>query len=492
MVNVLLECAQGRLRGVVDRGTYRYYGIPYAAAPIGARRFLAPEPASAWSGERDATQKGPNAPQINRKFPGLDATGFIGDGWRTGDEYLCLNVWTPDPKGKAPVMVFIHGGAFVAGTGDAPAYNGRNFARDGIVCVTLNYRMGIDGFLPLAGADTNLGLRDQLAALHWVKAHIAAFGGDASNVTVFGESAGAMSIANLLGSPLAEGLFRRAIIESGHGRMLHSFDCMQRVIQKLAEVLAVPATAEGFARRSLEDCAKAVDAVSQPGVIADLREPNGLDPAFGLSKFLPVVGDDVIPVASEEAVAGGMGSNVELLIGSNLEEMNIYFVPPGICELDDEIMARFLLGQVFPRADEALLSYGLGKGKKPGLALTEAMSDLVFRQPVRDFALAHRGHTHVYEFGWRSTAFQGRLGACHALELPFVFDTLATCSGPEGLVGESAPQDLADHVHALWAGFARDGSLPWPEFEAGRREVYRLEERRSCSEDEFPAVQLKV
>ncbi len=492
MAVFLLDCAQGRLRGVAERGIHRFYGIPYAAAPVGLRRFRAPEPPGAWSGERDATRKGPNAPQINRKFPGLDATGFIGDGWRRGDEYLCLNVWTPDPKGKAPVMVFIHGGAFVAGTGDAPAYDGCNFARDGIVCVTLNYRMGIDGFLPLAGADTNLGLRDQIAALHWVKAHIAAFGGDPANITVFGESAGAMSIANLLGSPLAKGLFRRAIIESGHGRMLHSADCMQRVVQKLAEVLAVPATAEGFARRSFEDCAKAVDVVSQPGVIADLREANGLDPAFGLSKFLPIVGDDVIPVASEEAVAGGLGTEVELLIGSNLEEMNIYFVPPGICELDDETTVRFLLRQVFPRAEEALLAYGLGKGKKPGMVLTEAMSDLVFRQPVRDFALAHRGRTHVYEFGWRSPAFQGRLGACHALELPFVFDTLATCSGPEGLVGETAPQDLADHVHMLWTGFARDGSLPWAEFEADTRQVYRLEERGSRSEGEFLAAQMKV
>ena len=492
MAEFELECAQGRLRGITDSGLNRFYGIPYAAAPVGARRFRTPEPPAEWSGVRDATRKGPNAPQVNRTFPGLDATGFIGEGWRAGDDYLCLNIWTADPKGKAPVMVFIHGGAFIAGTGDAPAYDGSGFARDGIVCVTINYRMGIEGFLPLEGADTNLGLRDQIAALKWVKAHIASFGGDPDNVTVFGESAGAMSIANLLGSPCAKGLFRRAIIESGHGRMLHSRACMERVGTMLAELLAVPLTAQGFALRSLEECAKAVDAVSQPGVIADMREANGLDPAFGLSKFLPVLGDDVIPVSTDAAIAAGAGAEVELLIGSNREEMNIYFVPPGICDLNDAMMAKFLLGQVYPSAEEALLAYGLGKGEKPGMALTAAMSDLVFRQPVRDFALAHRGRTHVYEFGWRSPAFHGRLGACHALELPFVFDTLSTCSGSQGLVGETAPQELATHVHSLWVGFARDGRLPWPEFDADSRQVYRLEEGTSASEDEFPAAQLKV
>ena len=267
---------------------------------------------------------------------------------------------------------------------------------------------------------------------------------------------------------------------------------MERVGTMLAELLAVSLTAQGFALRSLEECAKAVDAMSPPGVIADMREANGLDPAFGLSKFLPIIGDDVIPVSTDAAIAAGAGAEVELLIGSNREEMNIYFVPPGICDLDDAMMARLLLGQVYPRAEEALLAYGLGKGEKPGMVLTAAMSDLVFRQPVRDFALAHRGRTHVYEFGWRSPAFQGRLGACHALELPFVFDTLSACSGLQGLVGETAPKELATHVHSLWAGFARDGRLPWPEFDAESRQVYRLEEGTSASEDEFPAAQMKV
>jgi para-nitrobenzyl esterase len=267
---------------------------------------------------------------------------------------------------------------------------------------------------------------------------------------------------------------------------------MERVSAKLAEILGMPATREGFARVSFEACARAVDAISQPGVIEDMREANGVDPAFGLSKFLPLLGDDVIPVASQAALAAGAGAEVDLLIGSNLEEMNIYFVPPGISDVDDPALVTLLLAKVYPRAQEALSLYGLGKGKRAGTVLTEAMSDLVFRQPVRYFALAHRGRTHVYEFGWRSPAFQGRLGACHALELPFVFDTLATCSGSEGLVGEAAPQDLADHVHALWARFARDGSLPWPEFKADSRQVYRLEERASFSEGEFPAAQLKV
>ena len=223
-----------------------------------------------------------------------------------------------------------------------------------------------------------------------------------------------------------------------------------------------------------------------------MREASGLDPAFGLSKFLPIVGDDVIPVPTDEAIAAGAGAEVELLLGSTREEMNIYFVPPGIIELDDAATIRFLLGQVYPRADDALALYGLDDEKKAGAVLTEAMTDLVFRQPVREFALAHHGAAHVYEFGWRSPAFGGRLGACHALELPFVFDTLSSCSGPEGLVGEAPPQDLADHVHALWVSFARDGSLPWSAFNAQTRNVYRLEERSAAFEGEFPAAQLTV
>ena len=171
----------------------RFLGVPYATP----RRYLSPGPVEPWDGERDATRFAPPAPQAPRAMPGLDSAPLLGPGWHGEEPELALNVWTPDVAGSYPVMVDFHGGAFVAGTPSSPMYDGAAFARDGVVLVTVTYRLGIEGFLPLAGGDTNVGLRDQLAALRWVQEEIAAFGGDPGNVTAFGQSAGAMSLGLL-------------------------------------------------------------------------------------------------------------------------------------------------------------------------------------------------------------------------------------------------------------------------------------------------------
>jgi len=165
--------------------------VPYAAPPDGDLRFAPPAPHAPWSEVRDATDYGPNAPQIIRPFEGLDIAALVGEGWREGDDYLTVNIWTPDVGASGlPVMVFIHGGSFTGGCNDSPVQDGAAFARSGVVCMTINYRLGIDGFLAIEGAPTNLGLRDMIAALRWVRENAAAFGGDPDNVTVFGESAG--------------------------------------------------------------------------------------------------------------------------------------------------------------------------------------------------------------------------------------------------------------------------------------------------------------
>lgn len=492
MTAVIANTNTGKVRGSIVDGVCRFYGVPYAAAPVGANRFAAPTEHSGWSGERDATQKGPNAPQILRDFPGMDVTPFIGSGWRQGHEYLAANIWTPDVNAKRlPVMVFIHGGAWVGGTSDCPAYDGTSFARNGVVLISINYRMGIEGVLPLQGAATNICLRDMIAALKWVQTNAEIFGGDPSNVTVFGESAGAMSIANLIGSPLAKGLFHRAIVQSGHGSMLRTMASATILIAKLSEILGVPPTADGFRAKSLEECARAVEAVSQPATGLDMREPDGRDRTFGLSKFLPLLGDDVVPEPSLAALAKGAGADVDLLIGSCSEEMNIYFVPVGLTELEDSAMVTMILGAVTPHAPEILEAYGLGDGSKAGAVLAAALSDLVFRDPARQFALAHKGATHVYEFGWRSPAFGGKLGACHALELPFVFNTLPSCTGPQGFVGEEPPQMLAQHTHAIWLQFAKDGTVPWDEFNADTRQVYRLDKYAAAHQPEMPAARFR-
>jgi len=481
----------GALRGEAHDGVFRFLGVPYAAPPVGELRFKAPQPHAAWSGERDATKPGPNAPQHTPptpRFSELDLSNLVGDGWIAGDDFLALNLWTPDINAKGlPVMVFVHGGAFLLGSKDASVYDGSAFARSGVVLVTINYRLGLEGFCPVLGGDSNLGLRDQLAAFHWVKDNIAAFGGDPDNVTVFGESAGAMTVADLVASPLAQGLFRRAIIQSGHGSMVRPKAVAERLSQKLAKWLKVTPDIKGFGSKTVAEGLEAVAAVSTPGAKLDLRDHNGVEPTYGLSKFLPWYGDAVLPEAPLVALQNGVGAEVDLLIGTNREEMNVYFIPTGVRSKLNSLLAWFVLSRVQPKARQVLRAYA-GHNKSPGHVFTEALTDLVFRWPARRFAETHLGHTHVYEFGWRSPACNGELGACHALELPFVFKTLPVASGEKGLCGMNPPQDLAERIHNLWVSFARDGALPWGEYSMQNREVYQLELGRSAIESNMPAA----
>jgi para-nitrobenzyl esterase len=486
----IVATRSGQVLGLRIGGVCRFLGVPYAAAPVGERRFQTPQPHETWPEVRDATVPGATAPYTMRPFDALDVTPLIGEGWVRGDDYLNVNVWTPDgsPAGL-PVMVFIHGGGFVAGSNQAPVQDGAAFARSGVVLMAINYRMGIDGFLPIDGAPTNLGLRDQLAALRWVQENAAAFGGDASNVTVFGESAGAMSIADLVSSPLAKGLFRRAIIQSGHGSMVRPIEVAQRLTRKLARMLKVTPDVQGFRSRTVDECLAVMDKVQAPTARIDLRDAHGREPAFGLSRFLPVYGDDVVPEPPLDALAKGAGADVDILIGTNLEEMNIYFVPTGVKRKIGRFLSWFLMRGWRPNASAILKAYGMGqRGRRAGDAFTEALHDLVFRLPARRFAAAHRGHTHFYEFGWRSPAFEGELGACHALEIPFVFDTLACATGARGFAGPAPPQALAERIHRLWVGFATDGTLPWPEYDEDRRQVFALEQGASTTDADMPAA----
>jgi para-nitrobenzyl esterase len=437
---------------------------------------------------RDATQPPPTSPQIIRAFEPLDIVPLVGSGWRKGDDYLNLNIWTPDPGAKGlPVMVYIHGGAFVGGCNYAPAQDGSAFARSGVVCASMNYRMGIEGFLPIPGVATNLGLRDMIAALEWVRDNAAAFGGDPGNVTVFGESAGAMAIGDLVTSPLARGLFKRAIIQSGHGGMVWPVAVAERVVRKLARMMRIAPDADGFRSRSIQDGVEAVAEVQLPKHAVDLRE-DGEEPAFGLSKFLPVYGDDVLPARPHDALKAGAGAEVQVLIGTNTEEMNLYLVSAGVLDKINGLVAWLMLRKLTRGAGALLKAYRkANRGKGAGYALLGALTDLVFRLPARRYAAAHQGRTHVYEFGWRSPALNGGLGACHALEIPFAFDTLSTCIGPKGIVGEHPPQALADRMHRIWVDFARDGVLPWPEYDARTRMVYRVDLDQTSSEAPFPA-----
>ncbi len=484
----LLQLAAGTVEGLLLGAVQVFKSIPYAAAPVRERRFDVPGEHPGWNELRDGNVPGATAPQRTKAVPGLDVVPLIGGGWRDGDDYLTLDLHRPaDTPSPRPIMVFIHGGGFVIGAKDAPVQDGTSFARDGVIFIAINYRLGIDGFLPIPGVPTNLGLRDMIAALQWVQSNAAAFGGDPANVTVFGESAGAMAIADLVTSPLARGLFRRAIIQSGHGAMTRDIPVAQRLVRKLAKLLGVTPDRDGFASVAPGDALDAVERVSLPTTKLDLRGPDGREPVFGISRFIPVHGDDVLPDPPLEALKKGAGSKIDVLIGSNAEEMNLYFVPAGVLPKVNRLLAWLMLRRAQPKAWAVLKAYGMGKDK-PGQVFVRAMSDLVFRWPARRYAEEHRGRTWMYEFDWRSPRYDNGLGAAHGMELPFVFDSLTTATGTEGLCGEAPPQDVADRVHATWVRFATDGTLPWPEFTREHRHVHQLAANRTIEEPAMAAA----
>jgi len=481
--------AAGCVRGKSEDGICRFLGIPYAAAPTGENRFREPQPREPWPGILDCTNAGPSAPYEIPEFPGIDIVPLVGPGGGRDQDYLRLNVWAPREARNCPVMVWIHGGAFVIGTKDAASADGAEFARSGIICVAINYRLGIEGFLPIPGIPTNLGLRDMLFAIGWVRENIQTFGGDPDNLTLFGESAGAMALADLVTSPLTKGLFKRAIIQSGHGAMVRDIGVAQRLVRKLAKILKVSPDAEGFRSVDFDRGWAAIQKIAKPFTRLDLRDSDGHEPVFGISRFVPVYGDDVLPKRPLEALKDGAGKDVDLLIGTNADEMNFYFVPSKVKFKLRAFLAKWLLKKWNPYAKQVLKAYGLGQsGKRPGEAFTDAENDLVFRWPARRFAEEHRGRTHFYEFEWRSPRFDGELGSSHGMELGFVFKTLPSMTGPTGLVGDNPPADLAERVHKIWVDFARDGTLPWPEFDRAHRNVHLLSAGRTIEEPAMPAA----
>ncbi|MFE6763557.1 carboxylesterase/lipase family protein [Streptomyces sp. NPDC057689] len=446
------ETVHGIVRGTHERGIAVFRGIPYAAAPVGARRFGAPGPPESWTGVRAATAFGPTAPK--RPYaPPFDR--LLADPSVPGEDCLNLNVWTPAPdRGARPVLVWIHGGSLLHGSSALPLYDGTAFARDGVVLVSVNYRLGVEGFGVLPDAPANRGLLDQLAALTWVRDNIAAFGGDPDRVTVCGESAGAIGVGALLAAPRARGLFRRAVLQSGVPAALPVAEG-RRTTALVAKRLGVAATARGLA------------GVDPAALLAAQSEVTaGGSPLTGGHSFQLVVDGDLLPRDPMEALLDGAGSGVGLLMGSTTEEYRLWFVPTGLTERLSRAKLRLaLLKFRVPRATAR--TYRANRpGATPGELLGALATDLLLRVPLNRLADARApGTTHLYEFGWPSPV-EG-LGACHGLEIGFVFDTLR---GPDAvaLAGYDAPQELADSMHAAWVRFATHGDPGWPGWDASR------------------------
>ncbi|MGW5860949.1 carboxylesterase/lipase family protein [Streptomyces sp. NPDC055239] len=484
-----VSTAQGAVVGARHEGVTVFRGIPYAAPPAHTGRFAAPAPHAPWDGVRDATAAGPTAPQAERNLGAIDMSPYFGPGWIPGDDYLTLDIWTPDHPGRQgqdqalPVMVFVHGGGFVAGSTRASLYDGTAFARDGVVLVTVNYRLGMAGFLDLPGAPRNRGLLDVLAALRWVRENIAAFGGDPDQVTLFGQSAGATLTGAVIAAPESRGLVRRAIVQSGSGLGAFSPEQAARVTEAAASALGIAPHADDF--DAVPD-ARLVEAAARIGG-TDLRTTTAHDPLIGLSPFSVVA--DRQPT---DAVAAGQGStNIDLLIGTNAEEGNLYLVPSGAYATSTMADVRAAAERSHPRPDLLVDTYRAAHPEAgPGELRSAVMGDALFGAGSWALADAHArrssGATYSYRFDWRSRAFDGLLGATHTMELPFVFDVDSEqLILPGALFGPGAapPPDLAPRMHAAWIRFARTGDPGWAPYDTVRRTTKVIDRHWTVHED---------
>jgi para-nitrobenzyl esterase len=462
-----VRSAAGSVRGSWESGVAVFRGIPYAQPPVGQFRFAAPQPAHRWDGVRPAVSYGPPAPQADVLGPDQPAPGVPDDDW------LTLNVWSPEPAvdAKLPVMVWIHGGGYLIGASSRPEYDGGRLARDGeVLVVTVNYRLGLEGFAQIEGAPANRGLLDQVAALEWVRDNIGAFGGDPDRVTIFGESSGAGSVAALLAMPRAAGLFHRAIAQSVPGTFFAT---------ELAEDVAASCAAELRLRPTVADLA-GVDpqrlVVAGETVAATLSDRGARwgRPALRSILVAPVVDGDVLPATPWQALAAGAGRDVDLITGHTRDEQRLFTALSGLLGQVSAEHAATALEDFAPGRDGARRYHDTYPGATPDQLHELVLSDWLFRMPslhLADAQLAGGGRVHLYELAWPAPGMGGALGACHGLDIPLVFGNL-TSGQPALLIGgkpSSEATALSGGIRAAWTAFATRGDPGWPGYEHGRR-----------------------
>jgi para-nitrobenzyl esterase len=474
----VVETTSGKIEGIFRRGLYAFRGVPYAAPPVGRLRWLPPEPPKPWSGVRSALRLATIAPQNPMGSQFLDSP----EAEPQDEDCLYLNVWTPGlDDGRRPVMVWIHGGGFTAGSGSSLAYNGRTLSTRGdTVIVTINYRLNVLGFLNLnevtggrIPATGNEGLLDQALALEWVRSNIANLGGDPDNVTIFGESAGGFSVGSLLALPKAKGLFHKAILQSGAAHTVSSVDRAARVANTLLELLGVsPSDIDGLRSLSPEKLLE-----GQRELTAKANDPES---GIGGLTLRPVVDGKILPQRPIDAVAGGSADNIPILVGTNLDEAKLFSTMNEEVSNMDEVRLLRLCQRLIPKGDVPGLIENYRKARQQrGTSTTPAeifmalQTDKGFRIPAIRLAESHSRRnqpTYMYLFTWVSPFKNGALGACHALELGFLFGTRFgdfSGSGPEA-------DALERNIQDAWLAFARTGDPScksigkWPVYDEGR------------------------
>lgn len=482
---VPVETSCGRIEGLQRNGHQAFLGIPFATAPSGARRFCAPLPAQPWTGTRTATEFGDAAIQGTHPVPGMAASG------PRDEDCLFLNVYTPAAdNAKRPVLFWIHGGGFMLGSGSEALYNGAPLVQRGdIVVVTIHYRLGAFGYLYLGahggdawGATANAGQLDQIAALTWVRDNITAFGGDPANVTIAGESAGSMAAATLLAMPAARGLFRRAILQSGAANRIGTIDSGATVAAAVLDKLGI----------AEKNAVKIRDVPAEALLTAQLAVAVSTNMAFA-----PIVDGHTVPEQPLSAVGNGVARDVELVIGSNRDEMKLFNAGVPREPIDDATLikrlTKVLPRRAAPHVGDLVAVYRKSRTDanlpSTNLDLLDAIQgDDMFRIPSIRLAEAqrqHQPHTFMYLFVFESPARRGALGACHALELPFVFGTLDAPT-QDKFAGKGADVDrLSGHMMDAWLAFTRrgdpahDGIGPWQAYDSKERATMLF--GRACS-----------
>lgn len=458
-----VRVAAGTVRGTTDDGVAVFRGIPFAEPPVGDLRFAAPRPVRGWDGVREAVAFGPPPPQA-----GAFGMAALSED-ATSDDWLTINVWSPASGAGLPVMVWIQGGAYAIGTSGLPEYDGARLARDGgVVVVTFNYRLGVEGFAQVEGAPANRGLLDQIAALRWVRDNIRAFGGNPDLVTIFGESAGGGSVAALLAMPRAAGLFHRAVAQSVPGTFFTTALAADIAAACAAELGSRPTVAELSAVAPAR-LAAAGDALTAK--IEQWADRWGLA-AHRSIPFAPVVDGDVLPVTPWQALAEGAGRDVELVVGHTRDEQRLFTALSGMLgEVTPEQAATAL--ELFAPGPDGARRYREGFPAAGPDELYELVnSDWLFRMPSLHLAeaqLATGGRAYVYELTWPAPGMGGVFGACHGLDVPLVFGNLGS-GQPSLLIGDSAEATvLSSAMRAAWTAFAASGDPGWPAYDAEQR-----------------------
>jgi para-nitrobenzyl esterase len=490
MSDPAVQISQGELVGTVEQTpsgpVHRFAGIPFAASPVGAKRFGPPERAPSWDGPRSAADFGPSPVQVlEGPFSGT-VPGMVPD--RVSEDCLTLNVWRPANGGdNLPVLLWIYGGAFTIGSGSLESYDGGRFAAEqNVVIVTANHRVGALGFLDLrnyggdeVGAVTNAGLRDQLLAAQWVKENIAAFGGDSARITVFGESAGAGSIVHLVSAPGAKDAIARAIAQSPGVDFTQTAEIAGIIAGRLLAELGV-----GTAKELLEVSADRILVAQETVMMNSMGE-------YGAMVFHPVIDGDMVPATPSIAFARGDAADIDLLIGSTAEEMRLYLDPranelgrDGLIEWTRQYLTNRMGGKTPPPDRVAALvdnyaKLGEGTSRSGGADQWAALSsDGGMRLPalrLADSQSAHNPRTYAYAFTWQSRNPNADRGAFHAIDIPFTFDTLDRAGWGEFVGIDDAGRAVGHAMRSAWAAFAATGdptsavSGSWPAYETGHR-----------------------